>query len=47
MTHEMLTVNESAGSVDVCVDPGIQGNVEQELVVSLQVTNGEASEHFH
>ena len=47
MTHERLTVTESAGTVDICVDPGIQGNIERILVVGLQANNGEASEFFH
>ena len=44
MTHMMLTVTEANTTVDVCVDPGISGNIESLLIVSLEVNNGKASE---
>ena len=43
MTHMMLTVTEANTTVDVCVDPGISGNISL-FIVSLEVNNGKVSE---
>ena len=41
---EMVSVAESAGTVDVCVNPGIVGALEADLTVTLDSNDGTASE---
>ena len=40
----MVSVAESAGTVDVCVNPGIVGALEADLTVTLDSKDGTASE---
>lgn len=49
MTHDSLTVMESGGTVDVCVTlcHCILGNIERELVISLEIDSGNASTSDH
>ena len=43
MSVTEVTTSEGADATSVCVDITIQGNLELELVVSLQVIDGRAS----
>ena len=43
MEASALTVSEPGGSVDICVDSGIEGVVERALTVTLVAINGKAS----
>ena len=38
-------VGEEAGSVSICVDSGVTGGFQAELVVALSATDGKASEY--
>ena len=40
----MANPSETDGSVDVCVNPGITGEVQADLTVTLETNNGKASE---
>ena len=40
----MVSVAESAGTVDVCVNPGIVGALQADLTVTLDSNDGTASE---
>ena len=40
----MVNPSEADGSVDVCVNPGITGEVQADLTVTLEANNGKASE---
>ena len=40
----MANPSEADGSVDVCVNPGITGEVQADLTVTLEANNGSASE---
>ena len=41
------TVSEENWSVDICVDSGVTGGFETDLVVSLVAMDGKASESTH
>ena len=40
----MVNPSETDGSVDVCVNPGITGEVQADLTVTLVANDGKASE---
>ena len=37
-------VNEGDGNIEVCVDPGVGGDIDLELVTTLDTMNDKASE---
>ena len=43
MVNNSQTVNEDDGLVMICVDSGITGSVQTELIVTLSVIVGKAS----
>ena len=45
--EDSYTVGEEAGSVSICVDSGVTGGFQAELVIALSAVDGKASEYWH
>ena len=46
MTNTQLSVTEGQGAfTDVCINSGIVGNIELELIVTLEINDGTASKN--
>ena len=47
LVNDTYVVGEGAGTVSLCVDSGVMGGFQTQLIVALSATDGKAGEYWH